>query len=962
MSPKFDATTTVEVGRPVAHDSAERHVCGSAPYIDDMREPTGTLHLAPGHAEAARGKITAIDLSAVEAAPGVVAVLTADDIPGVNDCSPSIGDDPILAEGEIHFHGQVVFAVVAETRDQARRAAKLGKVTVEAVEPAITVEQGEATGETVLPPYQFERGTPEDVIGQAPQTVSGSVHIGGQEHFYLEGQISMAVPTEGNEMMVYCSTQHPGEVQHLVAKMLGVPDAAVVCECRRMGGAFGGKESQAAQWATLSALAAHVTGRPAKMRLDRDDDMIMTGKRHDMRADYRAAIDERGVIEAVDMNFAARCGYSADLSLGVIDRTLFHADNAYYYPHVRVASQRIRTNTVSNTAFRGFGGPQGMVCAERMMDQIAILMDVDPLTIRKRNFYARGRDVTPYGLKLEDNIMAAVVRELENTSDYKARRREVAKFNKKSKILKKGIALTPVKFGISFTLKHLNQAGALVHVYSDGSVQINHGGTEMGQGLYIKVAQVVAEEFGIPVEQVKITATTTEKVPNASPTAASSGSDINGMAARKAASAIRERMAELAARLHQAKKSDVNFAGGKVYAGSGEMSFAELAKQCFLERVSLSSTGFYATPKITWDRNTASGRPFLYFAYGASCSEVTIDTLTGEMRIDRVDILHDVGRSLNPAIDIGQIEGGFVQGMGWLTTEELVFDGQGRLRTHAPSTYKIPTCSDVPEDFRVNLWASKGNRENTIYRSKAVGEPPLMLATSVFSAILYAIASLKKGVVPSARCAGNTGSDHARRQRHEGRGLNHAGVVQHPSCRCGAWRLCAHHPTRDPRVRPARGRRPHGRHAGWVVHRNDRRRGAGVACAGAGAIGAAQIRSRTAGFQTCPRPGTRPVLRWCEPADGRSLHRRPAGRDRKTPRCRRSGCLHDQKQDWRSRRRAYGCRHGFGAICRHQLGSDRWSRRDIWRGPTSDLSFRCRPCRSGADPGPGASAFRRHLD
>jgi xanthine dehydrogenase large subunit len=742
LSPKFDApTTTAEVGHPVAHDSAERHVAGSAPYIDDLREPAGTLHLAPGHADVARGRISSIDLAAVEAAPGVIKVLTAKDIPGVNDCSPAMGDDPILADGEVHFHGQVVFAVVAETRDQARRASKLGKVTIEAATPAVTVEDGEATGETVLPPYEFLRGTPDDALKNAANTISSSMRIGGQEHFYLEGQVAMAVPGEGDEMLVHSSTQHPTEVQHCVAKMLAVPDAAIVCECRRMGGAFGGKESQAAQWAALSALAAHITGRPAKMRLDRDDDMIMTGKRHDMRADYKAAFDERGVIEAVDMNFPSRCGYSADLSLGVNDRTMFHADNAYYYPNSRIASQRIRTNTVSNTAFRGFGGPQGMVCAERMIG-------VDPLTIRKRNFYARGRDVTPYGLKVEDNIIAGVVRELEKTSDYKARRRDITRFNKKSKILKKGLALTPIKFGISFTLKHLNQAGALVHVYTDGSVQVNHGGTEMGQGLYIKVAQVVAEEFGIPVGDVKITATTTDKVPNTAPTAASSGSDINGMAAKRAAGAIRDRMAELAATLHQVKKSEVRFAGSRVITGNGDMTFAELAKQCFLERVSLSSTGYYATPKITWDRNTSTGRPFLYFAYGASCSEVTIDTMTGEMRIDRVDILHDVGHSLNPAIDIGQIEGGFVQGMGWLTTEELVYDAEGRLRTHAPSTYKIPTCSDVPEDFRVNLWASKGNRENTIYRSKAVGEPPLMLATSVFSAITDAVASLDKGKVP----------------------------------------------------------------------------------------------------------------------------------------------------------------------------------------------------------------------
>ena len=749
LRPDIDVSSvTTEVGQPVAHDSASRHVAGSAPYIDDLREPAGTVHLAPGYGSAAKGRIKNLDLSAVEAAPGVISVLTVQDIAGVNDCSPAMGDDPILADGEVHFHGQVIFAVVAETRDQARRAARLGKVEIEAVDPAVTVEQGEATGETVLPDYQIGRGEPDQALNSASQLVTGSIRIGGQEHFYLEGQVAMALPGEGGEMRVLSSTQHPSEVQHIIAKMLGVPDAMIVCECRRMGGAFGGKESQAAQWAALSALAAHVTGRPAKMRLDRDDDMIMTGKRHDMRADYRVAHDERGVIQAVDMSFAARCGYSADLSLGVNDRTLFHADNAYYYPEVRLASQRVRTNTVSNTAFRGFGGPQGMVCAERVMDEIAIKLGVDPLTIRKRNFYARRRDVTPYGLKLEDNIMAALVRELEKTSDYKTRRRDIAKFNRKNDILKKGIALTPVKFGISFTLKHLNQAGALVHVYTDGSVQVNHGGTEMGQGLYIKVAQVVAEEFGIPVDHVKITATTTDKVPNTAPTAASSGSDINGMAAKHAASAIRERMAQLAADMHQTTKANVRFAGGKVFAGASEIAFADLAKQCFLERISLSSTGYYATPKITWDRDTATGRPFLYFAYGASCTEVTIDTLTGEMRVDRVDILHDVGKSLNPAIDIGQIEGGFVQGMGWLTTEELVFDDLGRLRTHAPSTYKIPTCSDVPEDFRVKLWASKGNRENTIYRSKAVGEPPLMLATSVFSAITHAIASLNKGMLP----------------------------------------------------------------------------------------------------------------------------------------------------------------------------------------------------------------------
>ncbi|MCB1460651.1 MAG: xanthine dehydrogenase molybdopterin binding subunit, partial [Nitratireductor sp.] len=695
-----------------------------------------------------RGKIKAMDLSAVRAAPGVVAVLTAADIPGVNDCSPAMGDDPIFAAREVEFHGQVLFAVVAQTRDQARRAARLAKVEISEKKPAVSVDDGLKSGKTVLDPYEFRRGDAQAAISSALHKASGALRIGGQEHFYLEGQISVALPGEGGEMKVLCSTQHPSEVQHLVARMLARPEAMIVCECRRMGGGFGGKESQAGQWACLAALAAHVTGRPCKIRLDRDDDMVATGKRHDFAVEWQAAHDEKGVLEAVDVTFNSRCGYSADLSLGVNDRTMFHADNSYFYPQVRIRSNRVKTNTVSNTAFRGFGGPQGMVFAERMMDEIAVKLGVDPLEIRKRNFYAKGRDVTPYGMTVEDNILKQLVGELERTSDYRARRREIARFNATSRYLKKGIALNPVKFGIAFTLKHLNQAGALVHVYTDGSIQVNHGGTEMGQGLYLKVAQVVAEEFGVDISRVRITATVTDKVPNTTPTAASSGADLNGMAAKKAAETIRQRMAEVAAKFWQGKAGEVRFSQGMVMVGGREVPFAEVAKKCFLERVQLSATGYYATPKITWDRETASGNPFLYFAYGASCSEVLIDTLTGENRVTRADILHDVGSSLNPALDIGQVEGGFVQGVGWLTTEELVFDEKGRLRTHAPSTYKIPTAFDVPEDFRVKLWESKGNRASTIYRSKAVGEPPVMLATSVFSAIFHAIASINPGKVP----------------------------------------------------------------------------------------------------------------------------------------------------------------------------------------------------------------------
>ncbi len=743
---------TETVGQSLPHDSAALHVQGNATYIDDMREPEGTVHVAPGYAgQGARGKITLLDLATVRSAPGVLAVLTAADVPGVNDCSPARGayDDPILAEREIQFHGQVVFAVVGETRDAARRAAKLARIEIAAEIPAVSVDDAVAMGiADLLPPYQFKRANVAAALKASAGRCAESFLVGGQEHFYLEGQVALAVPGESGDMSVFCSTQHPTEVQHLIAKMLGVADAKVTCECRRMGGGFGGKESQAAQWAALAALAARKLGRPAKCRLDRDDDMMMTGKRHDFRVTYDAGFDETGRLQGVDVEFLSRCGCSADLSGAVNDRTMFTADNTYFYPAVRINSRRLRTHTVSNTAFRGFGGPQGMIFAERMMETIAIKLGRDALDIRKRNLYGPKRDVTPYGQKVADNIAPQIIDALEASSDYRARRKAVDAFNAESKYLKRGLALTPVKFGISFTLTQLNQAGALVHVYTDGSVHLNHGGTEMGQGLYIKVSQVVAETFGIDASHVKITATTTGKVPNTSPTAASSGSDLNGMAARNAAKIIRERMASFIAKEWKVALKSVVFASGQVKSGNHSIGFGELAQKVHGARISLSSTGFYATPKITWDRPKARGTPFFYFAYGASCSEVLIDTLTGEMKVERVDILHDVGHSLNPAIDLGQIEGGFVQGMGWLTTEELVYDDKGRLATHAPSTYKIPCASDVPADFRVKLFESGGNPADTIYRSKAVGEPPLMLPISVWCAIMNAIASLKQGAIP----------------------------------------------------------------------------------------------------------------------------------------------------------------------------------------------------------------------
>ena len=733
------------VGKPLAHDSGRLHVEGAATYVDDIREPSGTCHVAPGLSPVARGRLVSLDLDRVRNSDGVLAVLTAADIPGRNDVAPAFGDDPLLADGEVFFHGQVLFAVVARTRDAARRAARLAAVDIEPVDPLVTIDQALDRDATVLPDYDFGQGDAVAALASASSSLSGRFEIGGQEHFYLEGQVALAIPGEDGDMLVHSSTQDPTEVQHVVARVLGCPDAHVTVETRRMGGGFGGKESQANQTAALAALAARVTGRPCKLRLDRDDDFAMTGKRHDFRADWRVAYEDDGRIAAYDVRLAARCGYSADLSTGVVDRAMFHAANAYFIPDIAVRSRRLRTDTVSNTAFRGFGGPQGMIAMERVIDAIAHETGRDPLDIRKANFYAPGRDVTPYGMRVkETDTLPALVEKLESDSDYRERRRAIELHNAGNPIIRRGIALTPVQFGISFTLVHMNQAGALVHVYQDGSIHLNHGGAEMGQGLFVKVAQVVAEEFGVPLHWVRMSATSTAKVPNTSPTAASSGSDLNGMAARIAASAIRGRMREVAAGMWDLSPDAVSFREGRVFGGNESMSFRDLARRCRESRVQLSEAGFYKTPRLDWDRANKTGRPFLYFAYGAACSEVEIDTLTGEMRVRRVDILHDVGRSLNPAIDIGQIEGAFVQGMGWLTTEELVYGPDGRLLTHAPSTYKIPVASDVPLDFRVALFENS-SREDTIYRSKAVGEPPLMLAISVFSAILDALHGLAPG-------------------------------------------------------------------------------------------------------------------------------------------------------------------------------------------------------------------------
>ncbi|WP_170378005.1 xanthine dehydrogenase molybdopterin binding subunit [Ruegeria atlantica] len=729
----------------VKHDSAIKHVTGRADYTDDIAQPEGTLHAYLGVSDVAHAKLLGIDFTDVLATPGVVGVLTADDVPGANDISPThLNDEPVFPTDAIQFHGQPLFAVVAETRDIARRAAELAKINYETLPHALDpIAAQEAGYPHVTAPLKLERGDVAPAQAAAPNRIKGCMNVGGQDHMYLEGHIAFAIPGEDDDVVVHCSTQHPSEAQHMVAHVLGVPSNAVVVNVRRMGGGFGGKESQMNLFCAVAAMAAKKWNRAVKIRPDRDQDMTATGKRHDFVIDYDVAFDDDGRIQAVEGSFAARCGFSADLSGPVTDRALFHADNAYFYPNVRLNSHPMKTNTVSNTAFRGFGGPQGVIAAERMIEEIAYATGQDPLDVRKANFYGTtDRNITPYHQEVEDSILDRLIGELEETSEYRKRRQEIIEFNKTSPILKKGIALTPVKFGISFTATWYNQAGALVHVYNDGSIHLNHGGTEMGQGLNTKVAQVVAEAFQVDFSRIKITKTTTEKVPNTSATAASSGTDLNGMAALNAVEQIKARLVKFAAENWDVTPENVAFHANQVHIGDEVLPFDTFIKQAYLARVQLSAAGFYKTPKIHWDRAKGQGRPFYYYSYGASCSEVTIDTLTGEYRVERTDLLHDVGRSLNPVLDKGQVEGAFIQGMGWLTTEELWWDDAGRLRTHAPSTYKIPLASDRPRIFNVNLADWSENRELTIKRSKAVGEPPFMLGISVFEALSMAVASV----------------------------------------------------------------------------------------------------------------------------------------------------------------------------------------------------------------------------
>ena len=752
--PKPVNIATPASGNSHAHESAAAQVAGGAHYVDDIPEVRGTLYAAPILSTQAHGQLRGVDASAALAMPGVRGLVLTQDIPGDPMLAAFAGDEPVFAIDTVQHIGQVIGVIVADTVMQARHAARLVKLDISPLPAILTIQDALAAKSYVLPPVFVKRGDAERALSQAPHTLNGTLEVGGQEHFYLEGQVAYVLPQEQNQWLIYSSTQHPGELQHWVAHALGLDNHAVRVECRRMGGGFGGKETQAGHLAVWAAVAAAKFKRAVKLRLDRDDDFMITGKRHPFAYEYTVGFDDTGRLQGLKLMMAANCGFSADLSGPVADRAIFHADNGYFLEDVEIASYRCKLNTQSHTAFRGFGGPQGMIVTETILSDIARHLKLDPLDVRLRNLYseemtagnattpAQARNTTHYQMKVEDNILLPLLSKLELSAQYRRGQEAILAWNATNPVIKRGLALTPVKFGISFTATLFNQAGALVHVYLDGSVQVNHGGTEMGQGLNTKVAQIVADELGVPFHRVLATASDTSKIPNASATAASAGTDLNGRAAQFAARHVRDNLAQFVSGLDGCGAGAVQFEGGWIRSPQGERRFDDVVQMAYANRIQLWSDGFYRTPKIHYDKTTLTGRPFYYFAYGAACTEVAIDTLTGESRVLKVDILHDVGRSINPAIDIGQIEGGFVQGMGWLTTEQLVWNDKGHLSTHAPSTYKIPATGDIPAHFKVDLWPEP-NREDNVFGSKAVGEPPFMLAISVFEALRDAVAQAR---------------------------------------------------------------------------------------------------------------------------------------------------------------------------------------------------------------------------
>ena len=725
------------------HESGIKHVSGRAYYTDDIPEPLETLYGAIGWSKKAHAIIKKINLDEVVKSAGVIAVVTGKDIVGRNDVGPVYDGDPIFPK-KAEYYGQPLFAVAAKTTELARKAVLKAKISYKTLKPIITIQNALKKKSFVLKEKIIKKGEALKAIENSVNRLKGNFTTGSQEHFALEGQTAFVIPEEDNDFKVFSSTQHPSETQQIIAKMLNQKSNTITVETRRIGGGFGGKETQSFIFAAICTLLAKKTKHPVKLRMDRDDDIIITGKRHDFYSEYEVGFDELGVIKGLKLKLASRCGISPDLSEAINERALLHIDNAYYLENVLVENYLCKTNTASNTAFRGFGGNQGMMAIENIIDHIATSLKKDSAEIRRRNFYQKKKkNITHYNMKIEDNVIQEIFDQLIKSSNYKSRQLSIKKFNKGNKYIKKGIAITPVKFGISFTTWHLNQAGALVHIYcNDGSVHVNTGAIEMGQGTYTKIAQLAANAFGLPFNKIKVSATRTDKVPNTSASAASSTTDLNGAAALNAISKIKQNLASFVKRKYKIKNGEAVYENGMIKFKGKSFKFNTLIKEAYLNRVSLSSSGFYTTPKIYFDKKTFKGRPFLYFCYGAAVSEVVIDTLTGENKIIRADILHDAGKAINPAIELGQIEGGFVQGAGWLTMEEVKWKSNGQLTTHSPSTYKIPAASDMPEKFNVEIFKKGKNNENVINKSKTTGEPPLMNAMSVFFAIKNAIASI----------------------------------------------------------------------------------------------------------------------------------------------------------------------------------------------------------------------------
>ena len=738
---KIKKETFINEKRP--HESGIKHVSGRAFYTDDLPESPGTLFGAIGWSKKACAIIKKMNLEKVIKSEGVTAVVTSSDITGRNDVGPVYDGDPIFPK-KAEYYGQPLFAVAAKTTEQARKAVLKAKITYKTLKPITTIKEALKKKSYVLKEKIIKKGDATKAIENSVNRLNGSFTTGSQEHFALEGQTAFVIPQEDNDYKVFSSTQHPSETQQVIAKMLNQKSNTITVETRRIGGGFGGKETQSFIFAAICTLLAKKTKHPVKLRMDRDDDIIITGKRHDFYSEYKVGFDELGVIKGLKIKLASRCGISPDLSEAINERALLHIDNAYFLENLLVENYLCKTNTASNTAFRGFGGNQGMMAIENIIDHIANSLKKDPAEIRRRNFYQKKKkNITHYNMKIEDNVMHEIYDQLIKSSNYKSRQLSIKKFNEKNTYIKKGIAITPVKFGISFTTWHLNQAGALVHIYSnDGSVHVNTGAIEMGQGTHTKIAQLVANELGLNFSRVKISATRTDKVPNTSASAASSTTDLNGAAALNAISKIKMNLSAYIKRKYKIKNGEGIYENGIVKFKGKSFKFNSLIKEAYLNRVSLSSSGFYATPKIHFDKKNFKGRPFLYFCYGAAVSEVMIDALTGENKIIRTDILHDAGKAINPAIEIGQIEGGFVQGAGWLTMEEVNWKSNGQITTHSPSTYKIPAASDMPEKFNVEIFKKGKNVEQVINKSKTTGEPPLMLAMSVFYAIKNAIASV----------------------------------------------------------------------------------------------------------------------------------------------------------------------------------------------------------------------------